>query len=100
MPAFWKKRKTTGPTQLQAKTLGLAITAAVRKSNPLCENFIGVWIEAGAQTSRGGTSWSVKGIQFGKADREYCGPALATIVERMQKKYELKLNGSKDNPKR
>ena len=99
MPAFWKKRKPSSRSEVRAKTIELAITAAVRKSNPLCENFIGVLIEPGAQTSRGGASWHVKGIQFGKADRGHCGPILATVVERMQKKFELKLEVNKDEPK-
>jgi hypothetical protein len=33
--------------------------------------------------------WAIKGVRFGKADRDNCSLALATIVERMQREFSL-----------
>ncbi|MGH6701971.1 MAG: hypothetical protein ACREC2_00825 [Bradyrhizobium sp.] len=89
MPSFRKKRKPSGRTRVLRTTIEQAITAAVKKSDPLCENFVGVWIEPSVQSTGEDTNWRIKGIQFGNADRDKCGAALGDAVERMQKKYEL-----------
>jgi hypothetical protein len=90
MPAFWKKRRPSDRSPVLAKTIELAITASVKKSDPLCENFLAVWIEPHEYTSLGEPNWHLKAVQFGKADRDKCAAALDIIVERMQKKYSLK----------
>jgi hypothetical protein len=89
MPSFKRKRKPAGRTRVLRATIEQAITAAVKKSDPLCENFISVWIEPSAQMTIHDANWHIKGIRFGSADREKCGAALKDVVEQMQKKYEL-----------
>ena len=68
----------------------MAIAAAVKKSDPQCEPFVGVLIEHHAPRSREDTNWAVKGIRFGRADRGKCSAALAVIVDKMQGAFELR----------
>jgi hypothetical protein len=100
MPSFRKKRKPSGRTRVLRTTIEQAITAAVKKSDPICENFIGVWIEPAVQKTGEDANWRLKGIQFGNADREKCGATLGDVVERMQKKYELERDPSDEKRKR
>jgi len=67
----------------------LAITAAVKNLDPQCEPFVGVLIEHCAPKSGKDTNWAIKGIRFGKTDRDKCSVALAFVVKKMQGDFEL-----------
>jgi hypothetical protein len=69
-------------------TLQLAITDAVRKSDPACEPFVGVVIERTAQSTPA-SNWAIRGIKFGKADQERSSRALKSVVESMQREFLL-----------
>jgi hypothetical protein len=86
----WKKQKTPGRQKLVRKVLETAIAEAVKKSDPQCEAFVGVWVEPCAQQSGKDANWVIKGILFGKADRDKCGSALTAVVKRMQEEFELR----------
>jgi hypothetical protein len=76
----------------QAISRGLlesAISEAVKKAEPCCEGFSGVIVERQTPKSRLDANWAVKGVRFGRADRDKSGKALATIVERMQREFSL-----------
>jgi hypothetical protein len=88
MASLWKKQKTPGRKKVARETLELAIAAAV-KSDPQWEAFVGVWVEPCAQKTAEDANWAIKGIKFGKADRDKCRAALDTVVERMQGEFEL-----------
>jgi hypothetical protein len=88
MASLWKKQKTSDRKKVARETLQLAIAAAV-KSDPQWEAFVGVWVEPCAQKTAEDANWAIKGIQFGKADRDSCRAALDTVVERMQGEFEL-----------
>ena len=66
-----------------------AITEAVKKAGPDCEAFVGVIVQRESPKERLGANWVVKGVKFGKADRDKSSKALATIVERMQREFVL-----------
>jgi len=34
-------------------------------------------------------NWAVKGVKFKKSDREQCNSALAVIVERLKREFEI-----------
>ncbi|SHH32787.1 hypothetical protein [Bradyrhizobium erythrophlei] len=68
----------------------MAIAAAVKKSDPQCEPFVGVLIEHHAPRSRGDTNWAIKGIRFGRAARDKCSAALVDVVDKMQGAFELR----------
>lgn len=69
-----------------------AITEAVKKAEPGCEAFLGVIVERQMQRSRLDANWGVKGVRFGRADRDKSSKALARIVERMQHEFGLSDN--------
>jgi hypothetical protein len=70
----------------------LAIAEAVKKTAPGCEDFIGVVIRQTTPKSRLDVNWELRGIRFGKADREMVNEAVASVVERMQRQFRLTEN--------
>jgi hypothetical protein len=89
MPFFPAKSATSNRTSIGREVLELAIAAAVKQSDPQCEAFVGILVEHTVPKSHSDSNWVVKGIQFGKADRDKCTAAVATVVERMQQEFEL-----------
>ena len=69
--------------------LQAAIVAGVREADPACEPFVGVVIERVDGDPDIKANWAIKGVKFGKADRAKTSPILATVVERMQQKFDL-----------
>jgi hypothetical protein len=74
-----------------------AITEAVKKANPDCEAFVGVFVERTKRTSNLEANWAVKGIKFGRADRSKAHDAVNRIVERMQCDFNLSNNRHGEN---
>ena len=70
------------------KRLESAVTEAV-KSALDCEAFVGVIIQRVEPKSRTDPNWAVRGVRFGKADRDKSGKVLATVVEQMQREFSL-----------
>jgi hypothetical protein len=70
-----------------------AITEAVKKAESCCEAFLGVIVERRTPISRLDANWVVKGIRFGRADRDKSSKALARIVKRMQHEFNLSETG-------
>jgi hypothetical protein len=75
--------------RVDSSALEVAITAAVKQSDRRCQDFIGVFVKRTNPKSRGDVNWVVKGIKFGRAEREQCNAALAVIVERMKREFEI-----------
>ena len=70
MPALQKRhhaRELVSSTILQ-----LEITKAVRTFDASCELFMGVFVERAKAKSRSDANWAIKGIKFGKANRDKC----------------------------
>jgi hypothetical protein len=76
------KRKLITRTALQS-----AIVNAVRDTGAECEALIGVFVERIVPKSRGDVNWALKGVQYGKAEREKCAAAISVVVERLQHEY-------------
>jgi len=74
---------------IERAALEAAITAAVKRSNPGCEPFVGVLVERVARSSSGEANWAVKGVKFGKSEREQCNSALTVIIERLGREFEI-----------
>jgi hypothetical protein len=72
-----------------SETLQSAITNAVKKAEPACEAFVGVIVERTTPKSRFDANWALRGVKFGRADREKANKAVTTIVERMQRDFRL-----------
>ena len=69
--------------------LQLAITEAVKKADPDCESFIGVIVQRETPEASLDANWAIRGVRFGKADRDKSSKALAAIVGRMQREFAL-----------
>jgi hypothetical protein len=74
---------------IKRAALEAAITTAMKRSRTGCEPFVGIIIERVAPNSSDEANWAVKGIKFGKSEREECNSALALIVERMKREFEF-----------
>ena len=66
-----------------------AISEAVKASQSDCENFVGVIVQRIAPALQDGANWRVKGIRYGKANREACAVALAKCLDEFQLEFEL-----------
>jgi hypothetical protein len=65
------------------------ITDAVRKTAPSCEPLVGVVVQKMHPKSRYEPNWTVRGIKFGKADRNAANGALTGVLEKMQKEFRV-----------
>ncbi len=74
---------------IRRAALEAAITAAVKRSSPSCEPFVGILVERIGRSSSDETNWVVKGVKFGKSEREQCNSALSVISERLKQEFEI-----------
>jgi hypothetical protein len=51
--------------------------------------FVGVIVQQTDPMSRAEPNWAIRDIKFGRADRNKASYALAIIVERMQREFNL-----------
>jgi CspA family cold shock protein len=79
-------RKRTFVTR---SALEVALTEAVRTSDPECGALVGIVVERVAPGSPGGANWIVKGVKYGKADRARCGAVISRCVEEGQREFEV-----------
>ena len=66
-----------------------SLAGAVRTIAPECQAFVGVIIERVVPQLRGGVNWAVKGVRYGKADRDRCEAALGVCLREKQLEYVL-----------
>lgn len=66
-----------------------AIAEVVKAAGTGCEEFVGVIIERVASIPPGGTNWAVRGVRYGKSNRELCDAALSACVAEKQFEFEL-----------
>jgi hypothetical protein len=69
--------------------LETALAEAVRAHDAQCEGLIGVIVEHVRPASPAGSNWRVKGVKYGKAERDRCAAALSICVEKMQREIEI-----------
>jgi hypothetical protein len=74
---------------ISRERLESAITQAVKKAEPGCEAFAGVIVQRETPKSRFDANWAIRGVRFGRADRDKSSKALATTVEWMQRAFSL-----------
>lgn len=56
---------------------------------PECETFVGVIIERVAPETPDEANWAVKGVRYGRADRDRCEAALGMSLREKQLDYVL-----------
>lgn len=85
----WLNRSVDDRKLIARKDLQSKIARAVRDSHPGCESFVGIIVESIEPKSRLDANWAVKGVRFGRSDRQESGEVVAKIVEQMQRMYTL-----------
>jgi hypothetical protein len=89
MLALAINRENDSRDRIKSAALEAAISTAVKKSDPSCEGFVGVFLRRSLPRSDEDTNWDVRGIRFGKAQREQCEAALSVIIARMKQEFEV-----------
>jgi CspA family cold shock protein len=79
-----KKRTWIARTALES-----ALAETVRGSDSRCEGLIEIMVERIAPAPRDGANWAVKGVKYGKAEREPCSAAISKFVEESQSEFEV-----------
>jgi hypothetical protein len=82
-------KPTDDRSLIACETLQSAITKAVKKAEPACETFVGVIVQRITPKSRFDANWALRGVKFGRADREKANKAVTTVVECMQREFHL-----------
>ena len=65
------------------------LTEAVRTSHAEFEAFVGVVVERVAAASPGSTNWAIRGVKYGRADRDRSSAVLSQCVEEAQREFEV-----------
>jgi hypothetical protein len=73
---------------ISAAELESAIGQAV-KASPGCQDFIGVLVRFKPPQSLPSPNWEVRGLKFGNSDRKAVNDAVATVVSRLQREFQL-----------
>jgi hypothetical protein len=74
---------------ISRETMQAAITVAVKRADPDCKPFVGVIVQRTIPKSSLETNWAIRGIKFGRADRNKAKEAVDTIVQRLQREFIL-----------
>jgi hypothetical protein len=76
-------------TWITRAALESALAETVRASDPQCECLIEIIVERFVPGSADGANWAVKGVKYGKAEREPCSAAISKFVEESQSEFEV-----------
>ena len=83
------EQSTKKRTWIAHAALESALAENVRGSDPQCEGLIGIIVERVVPVSPDGANWAVKGVKYGKAEREVCSAAISKVVEAGQREFEV-----------
>lgn len=83
------KLRAKGRKPIARLALEQALTEVIKTSHPECEAFVGVVVERIAPASPDAANWGVKGVRYGRANRELCDAALSKSVIEGLGKFEL-----------
>lgn len=76
-------------TLITRAALEAAIAESVRRNGPECEGLIGIFVEQVAPILPGAANWTVKGVKYGKAERNRCSAALSNFVNEQLREFEV-----------
>jgi hypothetical protein len=76
-------------TSITRASLELTIADAARSSSQDCSALVGIIVERVVPESPGGANWVVKGVKYGKAERDRCSATLFKCVEEGQRDFEV-----------
>jgi hypothetical protein len=86
---LWEANLPERRDSISREALQEAITAGVKKADISCTSFIGVIVQRAIAASSLEANWTIRGIKYGRANRDKANAALATIVGRMQHEFSL-----------
>jgi hypothetical protein len=86
---FAMDRLADNRNAITREAMQAAITLAVKKADPDCKPFIGVIVRRTNPKSSLETNWAIRGIKFGRADRNKAKEAVDIIVQRLQREFKL-----------
>jgi hypothetical protein len=84
-----RKQLARKRTSITRAALELTIADVVRRSDPHCKPLVGVIVERVVPKSPDEANWVVKGVKYGKADRERCGAAMSNFLKEGLRKFEI-----------
>lgn len=83
------EQPTKKRTWIARAALESALAENVRGSDPQCEGLIEIIVERVVPVSPDGANWAVKGVKYGKAEREACSAAISKVVAQRQCEFEV-----------
>jgi hypothetical protein len=86
----YEKMPSVPRTEVSQSALESAIAAEIKTFDSSCRDFVGVIIEGRSTDSDSEANWQVKGLRFGKSDREKARLALDSVLPQMQQQFILK----------
>jgi len=82
-------RDRNGRKPITRAALERSLTEMVRKIAPECEAFVGLILERINPETPNGANWIIRGVRFGKANRDKCAAALGVSLSEKQQEYTL-----------
>ncbi len=76
-------------TSVSRAALELAIAEAVRASDPQCDGLVEIFVEQIFPTSPDDSNWAIKGVKYGRAERDRCNAAISDFVKEGQREFEV-----------
>jgi hypothetical protein len=74
---------------IEPRALELAITSAVKTFASVASHSLASSFEQSTPRSPDDTNCTIKGVKFGKAEREPYNAALSVVVERLKREFEI-----------
>ena len=95
-PDWWRSRmvtlRRTSVPSIQMDVIPSALERVlaerIRASDQKCEGFLKGFIEHVVPTSQA-PNWAVKGVKYGKAERDKCHAAITRCIEESQLEFEI-----------
>lgn len=66
-----------------------SLSDAIRTDDPECSGLVGIILEPAPPGAANGANWAVKGVRFGRVDRDRCTMVLARCLANMGSKYQV-----------
>ena len=83
------KKAAPKRTLISRAALERTLAERIRASDQRCEGFLEIFIERVVPGSRGNANWTVKGVKYGKAERDQCNIAIARCTKESQLEFEI-----------
>jgi hypothetical protein len=83
------KKNNLKRTKISRAALEQVIAERIRASDKKCEGFLQIFIERVVPTSQGSANWALKGVKYGKAERDKCSAVITQCIDESQLEFEI-----------